>query len=135
MALYAGFGLALPLALHWDVVFLVEINVLSTIVAAVICLAWVIVQMEESTRRHLVEWTTNLRLLDPPQFEWLVGELFRRDGWTVSETGGRDAPDGNTDLVLSASPARGGSCSASVGRDKWSGSTKSDGFSAVLYCE
>ncbi len=51
-------------------------------------------------RRHLIEWTTSLRLLGAEEFEWLVGELFRRDGWTVEETGRHGSPDGNIDLVL-----------------------------------
>lgn len=47
-----------------------------------------------------MEWTTDLRLLDSAEFEWLVGELFRREGWKVEETGRRDRPDGNVDLRL-----------------------------------
>src|SRR5208283_1220279 len=47
-----------------------------------------------------VEWTTELRHLNASEFEWLVGELFRREGWNVKETGHPDAPDGNIDLEL-----------------------------------
>jgi len=50
--------------------------------------------------KNLLEWTTDLRLLDAKEFEWLVGEVFRRDGWTVDETGSQDGPDGNVDLRL-----------------------------------
>ena len=32
--------------------------------------------------------------------EWFVGELLRREGWNVEETGRQNAPDGNVDLVL-----------------------------------
>jgi restriction system protein len=51
-------------------------------------------------RRHLIEWTSDLRLLTPEEFEWLVGEVFHREGWKVRETGRQDAPDGNIDLEL-----------------------------------
>src|SRR5205814_643200 len=34
------------------------------------------------------------------EFEWLVGEVFRRDGWKVREVGRQNAPDGNIDLEL-----------------------------------
>jgi hypothetical protein len=34
------------------------------------------VRVEAGHRRHLVEWTTNLRHLDAAEFEWLVGEVF-----------------------------------------------------------
>ena len=98
--LYGGCGLALPLALHWRVLALVEVNAVSTVFAAAICLAWVIVQVDAADRRHLVQWTTSLRNLDAAEFEWLVGELFRREGWKVKETGGQGVPDGNIDLEL-----------------------------------
>jgi HJR/Mrr/RecB family endonuclease len=104
--LYGCLGLALPLALHWRIEFMVAANVVFTIMAAVICVAWLVIQMEASTRRHLVEWTTNLRLLTSSEFEWLVGELFRREGWSVTETGREDGPDGNIDLELSRGSER-----------------------------
>jgi restriction system protein len=46
----------------------------------------------------------DLRRLDAHEFEWLVGELFRREGWKVEERGRHDHPDGGIDLVV----ARGG---------------------------
>ena len=98
--LYAGGGLALPLALHWRTAFLVEANAACTGLAGVLGLAWFIVQIQAGHRRHLLEWTTSLRLLDASEFEWLVGELFRRQGWIVKETGGVGEPDGNIDLEL-----------------------------------
>lgn len=54
----------------------------------------------EGNARHLVEWTTDIRLLDSTEFEWLVGELYRREGWAVDHVGRSDGPDGNIDLVL-----------------------------------
>src|ERR1700726_4245518 len=100
LLLYPGAGLLLPLVLHWSRWGLVQANVLGTLLAAVVTLGWLIVQIEARDRRHLVEWTTNLRLLNPEEFEWLVGELFRREGWNVRETGHQESADGNIDLVL-----------------------------------
>jgi HJR/Mrr/RecB family endonuclease len=100
LLLYAGGGLALPLALHWSVALLVEANILGTMLAGLVSLGWLAAQVQARDRRHLVEWTTNLRLLTPEEFEWLVGEVFRREGWEVRETGRQDGPDGNIDLEL-----------------------------------
>jgi HJR/Mrr/RecB family endonuclease len=100
LLLYPGAGLLLPLVLRWSLWGLVEANVLGTLFAAIVALGWLIVQLEARDRRHLVEWTTNLRLLNAEEFEWLVGELFRREGWNVAETGRRESADGNIDLVL-----------------------------------
>lgn len=98
--LYAGGGLTLPLALHWSVLGLVTANIIGTTAAGLVILDWLAVQVQTARRRHLVEWTTNLRLLTAEEFEWLVGEVFRREGWAVQETGRQDAPDGNIDLEL-----------------------------------
>jgi hypothetical protein len=97
---YAGVGLALPLALDWSVLGLVAANFIGTTLAGLVILGWLAVQLEAARRRHLVEWTTNLRLLTAEEFEWLVGEVFQREGWKVRETGRQDAPDGNVDLEL-----------------------------------
>ncbi len=104
--LYAGIGLALPLALHTSVGGLVELNIVGTSLAGLVILAWLAVRVEGGRRRHLVEWTTDIRLLDSTEFEWLVGEVFRREGWTVRETGRSDAPDRNIDLDLSLNGKR-----------------------------
>jgi hypothetical protein len=100
IAFYAGIGLALPLALGWSTSWLVAANVVGTTLAAIVVLAFLGLRIEARDRRHLVEWTTDLRLLDSSEFEWLVGETFRREGWTVEESGRRDGPDGNVDLRL-----------------------------------
>ena len=97
---YAGLGLALPLSLSWSVPWLVDANVIGTVLAGSACLGWLGIQIQARDRRHLIEWTTDLRRLDSAEFEWLVGELFRREGWTVTESGRRDGPDGNIDLAL-----------------------------------
>lgn len=100
LAFYPVLGLLLPLALHWSLVWLVEVNALGVVLAAAVSLGWLTAQVEAARRRHLVEWTTNLRLLNAEEFEWLVGETFRRQGWSVRETGRQGAPDGNVDLRL-----------------------------------
>jgi hypothetical protein len=100
LVLYGGGGLILPLAFGWPTWYLVVANVEFTILAAVVSLGWFAVRIEAGNRRRLVEWTTDLRLLDSSEFEWLVGEVFRREGWTVRETGHRDGPDGTIDLDL-----------------------------------
>lgn len=103
LVLYPGGGLALPLSLHWSVQWIVAANLMGTVLAASVGVGWLVVQIEARDRRHLVEWTTDLRRLDSAEFEWLVGEMFRREGWKVEETGRQDGPDGNIDLRLTMS--------------------------------
>lgn len=103
---YPGLALILPLALGWSSAYLVDANIIGATVAASIVLGWFIVQMQARDRRHLVEWTTDLRFLDAAEFEYLVGELFRREGWKVAETGRQDGPDGNIDLRLAKDGGR-----------------------------
>jgi hypothetical protein len=100
LLLYPGLGLLVPLALDWSTSNLISINVVGVMLAAVVSLGWLMVRIEAKDRRHLVEWTTNLRLLSAQEFEWLVGELYRREGWRVRETGRQDRADGNIDLEL-----------------------------------
>lgn len=97
---YPCLGLLLPVAFNWSLTALVSANVIGVSGAAVLSLGWLGAVVEQAQRRQLVQWTTDLRLLDSAEFEWLVGETFRRDGWKVSETGRRDSPDGNIDLDL-----------------------------------
>lgn len=100
LLLYPCFGLILPLALGWPTFWLVLVNLLGAVLAACVSLGWLGIQLDAGHRRNLLEWTSNLRLLNPAEFEWLVGEVFRREGWTVQETGRQDEPDGNIDLEL-----------------------------------
>ena len=65
-------------------------------------LTWLFVQIQARDRRHLLESASELRLLDGEELEWLVGEVFRREGWTVLERGRQDAPDGYIDLDFTA---------------------------------
>jgi hypothetical protein len=107
LGLYSGVGLALPLLLHSRTFVLVMMNISATTVAGLIVLIWLAGIVTAQHRRHLVEWTTDLRLLSAEEFEWLVGELFRRDGWQVRETGRQDGPDGNIDLEIVRDSRRG----------------------------
>jgi HJR/Mrr/RecB family endonuclease len=100
LVLYPGLGLLLPIWLGLPKVFLIEMNVVGVVMAMVVGIGWLDIQLTASERRRLLEWTSNLRLLDSTEFEWLVGEMFRREGWNVQETGQSDGPDGNIDLIL-----------------------------------
>ncbi|MFI5035946.1 MAG: restriction endonuclease [Acidimicrobiales bacterium] len=100
LILYPGLGLLLPVLLGFSKVLLIEVNAVCVVFAMVLGVGWLGVELTASERRRLLEWTSNLRLLDSTEFEWLVGELFRREGWKVQETGQSDRPDGNIDLVL-----------------------------------
>jgi hypothetical protein len=100
LALYPGVGLALPIAFAWSTPWLVNANLFGVIFSASMCLGWLLLQSKLRDRRHLLEWTSDLRLLDAKEFEWLVGEVFRREGWAVEETGRQGGPDGNIDLRL-----------------------------------
>ena len=98
--LYPGLGLVVPLSLGLSTYYLVLCNLVGVVLALVVVLAWTGVIFDAAERRHLVDWTTELRHLNSTEFQWLVGEVFRREGWTVQETGSSDGPDGNIDLVL-----------------------------------
>ena len=100
LVLYPGIGLLFPLAIGWSTESLIGANVFGVTFAAVVGLGWFVVQLEARDRRHLVEWTTDLRHLDAEEFEWFVGEIFRREGWNVRETGHQDRADGNIDLAM-----------------------------------
>ena len=106
LVLYPGLGLLLPLALDWPTSWLISVNAIAVMLAALVSLGWLLIQLEAKDRRQLLEWTSDLRLLNANEFEWLVGEVYRREGWTVSETGRQDRPDGNVDLVVTRSSSR-----------------------------
>ncbi len=98
--LYFGVGLALPLGLGWPILQVAAFNFMGTTLAIAVLLFWFVVQLESRDRRNLLEWTSDLRLLDSREFEFFVGEVMRREGWTVSERGRQEGPDGNIDLEL-----------------------------------
>src|ERR1700722_1838561 len=99
-ALYSGIGLVLPLGIGANHTLLVALNVMGVLLGFVVILAWSLSILQASARRHLVDWTTHLRLLSSSEFERLVGELMRREGWQVTEPGREGEPDGNVDLRI-----------------------------------
>jgi HJR/Mrr/RecB family endonuclease len=99
-AVYVGIGLALPLAIGACVPLLIGLNAIGALFSWAITLAWLFPVVEARVRRQLLELTTDLRRLSAPEFEQLVGELLRCEGWDVQETGGHDRPDGNVDLRI-----------------------------------
>lgn len=94
---YATIGLALPLSIGAGRFLFISLNFFGVSLAWLLNVAWLYSVVQATQRRHLLEWTTNLRLLSSQEFEWIVGELLRREGWDVTETG-REGPDGNIDL-------------------------------------
>jgi hypothetical protein len=97
---YLGIGLALPLSIGARAPLLIGCNMVGVSLGWAIPLAWVFRSVQATHRRHLLEWTTNLRLLSAQEFEWLVGEILRREGWQVEETAREGKPDGNVDLRI-----------------------------------
>jgi HJR/Mrr/RecB family endonuclease len=104
--LYPGLGLLLPVFLGLSKLYLIELNTVGVVLAMVLGIGWIDIQLEATKRQRLLEWTSNLRLLDSKEFEWLVGEMFRREGWNVQETGQSDGPDGNIDLIVAKGSER-----------------------------
>jgi restriction system protein len=100
LVFYPGIGIVIPILLGSPKIFFIDLNVLGVVLAVAVGVGWLEAQLKASERRRLIEWTSNLRLLDSTEFEWLVGEMFHREGWDVQETGQSDGPDGNIDLIL-----------------------------------
>ena len=99
-AIYAGVGLALPLLTGASAPLLVCCNVAGVALGWTALLAWLFPLTQARRREDLLDRTSDLRLLSAAEFEVLVGELLRREGWTVRETGGHGHPDGNIDLRI-----------------------------------
>jgi restriction endonuclease len=97
-AVYGGLGLALPLLTDASTKLLISLNFMGAAFAWAITLAWLLPIVEGRLRRQLLEQTSGLRQLSAVEFEHLVGELLRREGWRVEELGRHGAPDGNVDL-------------------------------------
>jgi hypothetical protein len=99
-AVYAGVGVAFPLAIGSNTAVLIGCNVIGAALAWTIALAWLLPLVEGKLRTQLLEQTTSLRSLSAAEFELVVGELLRREGWSVQETGRHGRPDGNVDLRI-----------------------------------
>jgi restriction system protein len=98
--IYAGVGLALPLLIQASTPLLVCCNISGAALSWTVLLAWLFPLTQARRREDLLDRTSDLRLLAAAEFEVLVGELLRREGWTVRETGGHGHPDGNIDLRI-----------------------------------
>jgi HJR/Mrr/RecB family endonuclease len=97
-AVYLVLGALAPLALDSGRAGTIALGFLGASWSLVVILAALLAAQSAAHRRLLIEWTSDLRKLDALEFEWLVGEVLRREGWAVVETGRRDAPDGGVDL-------------------------------------
>jgi restriction system protein len=73
-----------------------------------ILVLWLVAEFQKWQRRRLVESHTGpatMRALSWQDFEYLLGEAFRRQGYLVEQTG-RNGPDGGVDLRLSRGQER-----------------------------
>ena len=106
-AIYTTIGLVLPLSLDWHGLLLVLWNVFGVTSGWLVTLAWTASRVEAGRRRQLLEWTTDLRLLSVQEFEWIVGEVLRREGWNVERQAEKEPL---TATSISAFVAPGRSC-------------------------
>jgi restriction system protein len=97
-AVYILLGAAAPLALDSGRAGTIALGFLGASWSLVVVLAALLAGQSATHRRLLIEWTSDLRKLDASEFEWLVGEVMRREGWVLEEMGRRDGPDGGIDL-------------------------------------
>lgn len=77
-------------------------------VGAGILVLWVVAEFQKWQRRGLVEFHTGpatIQALSWQNFEYLLGEAFRRQGYLVEQTG-RNGSDGGIDLRLSRGQER-----------------------------
>jgi Restriction endonuclease len=104
--IYVGFGLALPYATGTTTLGHIVWNVFGVAWGWAIIVTWLFSNQQRLHRRFLIEWSSDLRRLSATEFEWLVGEVMRREGWNINETGRADAADGNIDLRASRNGRR-----------------------------
>lgn len=70
--------------------------------AVFVLVIWIVAEFKKRSRRELLDSKSDIesiRDLSWQEFEWLVGEAYRRQGFLVEETGGGGA-DGGVDLRL-----------------------------------
>lgn len=96
--LYAVLGVLLPLLLRTGRSWTIALGAFGASSGVIVLMSAMVALKQAGDRRRLIEWTSDLRKLDATEFEWLVGEVLRREGWAVTETGHSDRPDGNIDL-------------------------------------
>lgn len=104
VAVYLAWSIAVPTLFHVGTVWLLCFNTEGATFAATIGLARLLLVVEGRLRHQQLQLTTDLRQLSAREFEHVVGELYRLDGWQVTETGGHGEADGNVDLILRRGP-------------------------------
>jgi HJR/Mrr/RecB family endonuclease len=100
VVVYLVWGLALPILLGAGTIGCVSFATEGALLAGAVLFARAIPFVEARLRRQQLQLTTNLRRLSGREFETLVQELFQREGWDVTHTGGHGQADGNIDLIL-----------------------------------
>ena len=128
--IYAGVGLALPLLCGAGAPLPVCCNVAGVALGWTALLAWLFPVIQARRREDLLDRTSDLRLLAAAAFEVLVGELLRREGWTVHETGGHGQPDGIS-TSGSTAPTKQGWSSANGGTHARSALMRSESSPAL----
>lgn len=101
IAVYVFWGLVIPLLLGTNTAWRLSFNTEGAIFSGAIVFARLFPVIEARFRQHRLELTTDLRLLSARDFEEIVGEMFRHEGWEVTETGRHGEADGGIDLRLS----------------------------------
>lgn len=97
---YLLLAVALPALISTSVPEAVAYATLGTLLASELLVAGLFPLLDARFRRLRLELTTDLRLLSSEDFEELVAQMFRNEGWTAHVVGGRGAPDGGVDLRL-----------------------------------
>jgi HJR/Mrr/RecB family endonuclease len=75
-------------------------------IASMLVIAYIAAMSRSARLQNLLNWTSDLRRLDADEFEWLVLELFRREGYTAEKIGSQHHGDGNIDLLLTRDAVR-----------------------------
>lgn len=93
-------AILIPMLLHWIPIWYAFLEIAFIPVAAFIGTAYLVQMLRQATRRHLLDWASDLRRLDADEFEWFMHELFQREGFHVTKVGSQHHGDGNIDLIL-----------------------------------
>lgn len=76
---------------------------MAPILAGIVAVMWMVAEASKFARRRMFDAQTGLdtiRQLSWRQFEELLAEAYRRQGYQAEVTGGSAAPDGGIDIVL-----------------------------------
>lgn len=89
-----------PMLLRWVPLWYFALELCILVGAGFAGTAYIVRLVRDVKKRHLLEWTSDLRRLDADEFEWLIHELFEREGYQVTKVGSQSAGDGNIDLIM-----------------------------------